>query len=125
MHLGQCPMVPLCTAFSQAREGNLATCRSNPEMWSLCPQSNPHPIEDESLWLNVSTSWSSRGIILSTDHVINTFLIVFLFVSLSLHFPTVLFSVITSKMKSLYQVFVSGSALNSKRRCSWIQGKTP
>lgn len=48
-------------------------------MWrSLCPQYNPHPMEDESLWINVSTSLSSSAIILSSDHLIDAHLIAFL-----------------------------------------------
>lgn len=117
--------VPLYTAFPQAGESNLAICRCNPEMWGiLCLQYNPHLMEDECLWINVSTSLSSRRTVLSSDHLSNTYFVFLPFLSLSLYFVTLLFSVITSKIKSLSQVLVSGSALSGRRKCGRIQSKT-
>lgn len=98
--------------------------RYNPEIWG-----NPHPnvsltpyimyllILDKSLWISVATSLSSSGTILSNISLLTHNLLFFFLSCLSLHFPTLLFPVIISKISSLYQILVSRSVLSSSRRC--------
>ena len=88
MHLCRYPMVPLCTAFSKAGEDGLATCSATQKCGRVYPQCSPHTMEGKSLWINVPTSLSFSGTILSSNQLIITYFIVFLpFLSLSLYFP--------------------------------------